>query len=329
MTIAQIIECILGKVSAIEGHDADGTPFNDVNIEEIKDRLEKLGYHRNGIEYMYNGMTGQKLKIMIFIGPTYYHRLKHLVEDKIHCLSMDTEILTLNGWKFYKELTKNDKIATLKDNKLVYENPIELLYYPDYKGSMYYVSNSEIDLAVTGNHRMWVSIDDDHYNFQRADEIIGKSVRYKKDAEWNMNDYPFQINSHLDISQCDGLPEWVFKLGQNQAQQFIRSIITENNLITKYKKMADDLQQLCLHAGWSATISDNYVVSIKSQEINKTINPESNNEKLIYEKCPVFCLQVPSEVFYVRRNGKGCWTGNSRARGPRTILTRRKLASVD
>ena len=37
---------------------------------------------------------------------------------------------------------------------------------------------------------------------------------------------------------------------------------------------------------------------------------------------PVFCLQVPSEVFYVRRNGKMTWTGNSRSRGPRTILTR-------
>ena len=37
---------------------------------------------------------------------------------------------------------------------------------------------------------------------------------------------------------------------------------------------------------------------------------------------PVFCLQVPSQVFLVKRNGKAVWTGNSRSRGPRTILTR-------
>lgn len=103
MTIGQLIECLLGKVSAIEGHDADGTPFNDIDLDEIKNRLESLGYHRDGIEYMYNGMTGQKMKIMIFIGPTYYHRLKHLVEDKIHCLSMDHEILTETGWKLFKQ----------------------------------------------------------------------------------------------------------------------------------------------------------------------------------------------------------------------------------
>jgi DNA-directed RNA polymerase II subunit RPB2 len=29
-------------------------------------------------------MTGQRMKIPIFIGPTYYQRLKHLVSDKMH-----------------------------------------------------------------------------------------------------------------------------------------------------------------------------------------------------------------------------------------------------
>jgi DNA-directed RNA polymerase beta subunit/intein/homing endonuclease len=87
MTIGQLMECLLGKVSSLEGHVADGTPFNDIDINDIKNRLEKLGYHRDGIEELYNGMTGQKLKVMIFIGPTYYQRLKHLVEDKIHSRS--------------------------------------------------------------------------------------------------------------------------------------------------------------------------------------------------------------------------------------------------
>ncbi len=84
MTLGQIIECLLGKVCAIRGHEGDGTPFNDVDVEQIQEELEKLGYNKNGIEYLYNGMTGQKLKTQIYIGPTYYQRLKHLVIDKIH-----------------------------------------------------------------------------------------------------------------------------------------------------------------------------------------------------------------------------------------------------
>ena len=48
--------------------------------------LEKLlGFDENGLEDVYNGMTGRKLLHQIFMGPTYYQRLKHMVADKIHC----------------------------------------------------------------------------------------------------------------------------------------------------------------------------------------------------------------------------------------------------
>lgn len=33
---------------------------------------------------MYNGHTGRKLEAQIFLGPTFYQRLKHMVDDKIH-----------------------------------------------------------------------------------------------------------------------------------------------------------------------------------------------------------------------------------------------------
>jgi DNA-directed RNA polymerase II subunit RPB2 len=84
MTIGQLIECLVGKTAVLEGMDGDGTPFETYDIEKVKDRLEKLGYERNGNEFLYNGMTGEKMEVSIFFGPTYYQRLKHLVEDKIH-----------------------------------------------------------------------------------------------------------------------------------------------------------------------------------------------------------------------------------------------------
>lgn len=84
MTVGQLIECLVGKVSAIRGHETDGTPFQNWDFDSVKDILESLGYERNGYEYLYNGMTGKKIKSMIFIGPTYYQRLKHMVNDKMH-----------------------------------------------------------------------------------------------------------------------------------------------------------------------------------------------------------------------------------------------------
>jgi len=87
MTIGQLIECLIGKTSAIRCHETDGTPFQEWDIERIKDILEELGYDREGEEYLYNGMTGKRLESTIFIGPTYYQRLKHMVSDKIHSRS--------------------------------------------------------------------------------------------------------------------------------------------------------------------------------------------------------------------------------------------------
>lgn len=84
MTIGQIIECVAGKVSAIKGCEYDGTGFNDINIDDIKKQLEENNFDGDGKEYLYNGMTGKKIKAKIFIGPTYYLRLKHLVDDKMH-----------------------------------------------------------------------------------------------------------------------------------------------------------------------------------------------------------------------------------------------------
>lgn len=84
MTIGQLIECIMGKVAAHMGKEGDATPFTDVTVDSISKALHKCGYQMRGFETMYNGHTGRKLSAMIFLGPTYYQRLKHMVDDKIH-----------------------------------------------------------------------------------------------------------------------------------------------------------------------------------------------------------------------------------------------------
>ena len=84
MTIGQLVECIMGKVAACMGKEGDATPFTPVAAEDISTMLHKCGYQKRGNEVMYNGHTGRMLDAQIFIGPTYYQRLKHMVDDKIH-----------------------------------------------------------------------------------------------------------------------------------------------------------------------------------------------------------------------------------------------------
>lgn len=88
MTIAQLIECILGKISSIKGVESDATPFNGVDADKISELLEKkCNLHKSGKEILYDGRSGEQIESEIFIGPTHYYRLKHLVEDKVHSRS--------------------------------------------------------------------------------------------------------------------------------------------------------------------------------------------------------------------------------------------------
>jgi DNA-directed RNA polymerase II subunit RPB2 len=74
----------------MEGTFGDATPFtsNSVDIaEQLCERLEKNGYNRYGWETLYSGFTGEPITAQIYMGPTLYQRLKHMVSDKIHSRS--------------------------------------------------------------------------------------------------------------------------------------------------------------------------------------------------------------------------------------------------
>ncbi|DAA78054.1 DNA-directed RNA polymerase subunit beta [Trichophyton interdigitale] len=95
MTIAHLIECQLSKVSSLRGYEGDATPFTDVTVDSVSSLLREHGYQSRGFEVMYNGHTGRKLVAQVFLGPTYYQRLRHMVDDKIHARARGpTQILT-------------------------------------------------------------------------------------------------------------------------------------------------------------------------------------------------------------------------------------------
>jgi len=87
MTIGHLIECLLGKVATLTGDEGDATPFMELEVDDISESLHEMGYQRRGNEVMYNGHTGRRMNAQIYLGPTYYQRLKHMVDDKIHSRS--------------------------------------------------------------------------------------------------------------------------------------------------------------------------------------------------------------------------------------------------
>lgn len=84
MTIAHLIETLAGKVACMAGREADATAFGRVVADEFANALHKYQFQRWGNECLYSGHTGLPLEALIYFGPTYYQRLKHLSGDKIH-----------------------------------------------------------------------------------------------------------------------------------------------------------------------------------------------------------------------------------------------------
>lgn len=87
MTIGQMLEQVLGKGCALEGVLGDGTPFQQLKMGEVEERIRKHGLNAEGNEYMINGRTGEMMQEPVFIGPVYFQRLKHMVAYKVHARS--------------------------------------------------------------------------------------------------------------------------------------------------------------------------------------------------------------------------------------------------
>ena len=86
MTIGQLVETLMGKACSLYGGFGDCTAFMNKGpkTKTFGNMLQQVGYHSSGNQILYNGQSGEQMYSEIFIGPTYYMRLKHMVKDKIN-----------------------------------------------------------------------------------------------------------------------------------------------------------------------------------------------------------------------------------------------------
>lgn len=84
MTIGQMNECLLSILCTLTGECGDGTMFRGASLEHMCEELEKHGYDRYGRVPLHNGFTGECYDALVFVGPTYYQRLRHMAADKDH-----------------------------------------------------------------------------------------------------------------------------------------------------------------------------------------------------------------------------------------------------
>jgi len=145
------------------------------------------------------------------------------------------------------------------------------------------------------------------------------------------------------------LPDWCFDLCPEQAEILLRAMLcgdgyhTKSNTLIYYtssKQLADDVQRLALHVGWSANVrarpgleagtvwkmrgtsgttnADALAVVINRSKNRPQINhghhktQNGQKEEWVHFKGKVYCCETSSGVIYTRRKGVPCWNGNSR-----------------
>lgn len=104
-----------------------------------------------------------------------------------YCYDEDTEVLTKDGWKLFKNLNKKDTVATLnKDQYIEYHKPSKIIR-KKYKGKMLLLQNRHLDLLVTPNHNLYVKHNNkDAYELLPAATVFNSinEWKFKKDALW-------------------------------------------------------------------------------------------------------------------------------------------------
>ena len=118
------------------------------------------------------------------------------IKEKWGCYDEKTEVLTKDGFKFFKDVNLNDEIATLNENgELEYNKPTDYFSYV-YNGKMYRLKHRGVDIKVTPNHNLYVS-KGSYYNGNKNNEkrtyefeltnpdtYFGKDKRFKKGCIW-------------------------------------------------------------------------------------------------------------------------------------------------
>lgn len=158
-----------------------------------------------------------------------------------HCMDLETEILTNNGWKKRNCLLNTDKVMSLNLNNhtLEYVDIDEVVDYPNYRGKVYSLKSKGLDLRVTDKH---VLID----VLQRRKEIIYR--KFYANELVNLDTRLFIkagkfINVGLDISDNFlKLIVWIAADGNLCNSDLVRIRVLKERKVNRIRSLLEELK---------------------------------------------------------------------------------------
>jgi DNA-directed RNA polymerase subunit beta len=88
MNLGQLFEAVLGWAGQVLGERFMTPIFDGASLDDLNRWTDKAGLPRYGKTYLYDGGTGEKFDQPATVGVTYFLKLGHMVDDKMHARSI-------------------------------------------------------------------------------------------------------------------------------------------------------------------------------------------------------------------------------------------------
>ena len=138
------------------------------------------------------------------------------IKEKFGCYDEHTEVLTADGWLFFKDTTTDTEFACLtEDDYLVYHKSTDLIK-EKYSGAMYNLKTRGVDLVVTTNHNLWMAKGTTNggehnsgkkeyqFQLQTYHALFRKPKRLQKGTQWKGKVYDTYTIPERELIKVDG-----------------------------------------------------------------------------------------------------------------------------
>jgi hypothetical protein len=251
-----------------------------------------------------------------------------------NCYDEKTEVLTeKRGWKLFKDLQPDDRVASLHGNELQFDSP-SYYYAARYDGEMIGFENEGCNFLVTPDHKMHISMRNarekrwENYRLRTAKDIFGKqNTKVKRNAEWEGVEpqYPLEFmewfgfwiaEGSAAIYRHDGYPKYRCVITQSGNLDYVRGIFKKANIpFTENKRGGNE----------NCT---SFLVRI-NEETKKIIDMLLLLGKAIDKRVPQWLKDSPPEYIQSFLYGYLMGDGAHKKRGTETASTASKQLADD
>ena len=154
--IISLLEADTDHINEFQARLADKVVIQDSQTEEQRWVSSKVPITNQDVKFTPLSLTPEVMKLLE--SQQWYSKLI------LACFDEETEILTENGFKLFKDLDEKEKVAQVDKETLeiTFTKPEAYQTY-DFDGDMYYYKTKTCDLAVTPDHRMLFANDTKFY----------------------------------------------------------------------------------------------------------------------------------------------------------------------